>query len=194
MSRLNAGVDEAGRGPLAGPVVVAAVILDPGKPIQGLGDSKKLSEKNREALFPEIKARSLAWSIVQVGVEEIDELNILQATLTGMKRAVEQLRPIPELALIDGNRSPELACQTRTIVQGDRLVPAISAASILAKVSRDRLMKEMNLKYPGYEFDRHKGYPTARHLQCLNTLGPCEIHRKSFAPVDRALRQGTLDL
>jgi ribonuclease HII len=194
MIRLSAGVDEAGRGPLAGPVVVAAVILDPGRPIMGLEDSKKLNEKRREALFPEIIERSLAWSVVEVGVEEIDKLNILQATLTGMKRAVEQLSPSPELALIDGNRPPDLDCEVRTIVQGDRLVPAISAASILAKVSRDRLMKEMNRRYPGYEFDRHKGYPTAKHLQYLKTLGPCEIHRRSFAPVQQALRQGVLDV
>jgi ribonuclease HII len=194
MTRLSAGVDEAGRGPLAGPIVVAAVILNPDRPIPGLDDSKKLSEKRREALFPEIVERSLAWSVVEVSVEEIDELNILQATLTGMKRAVEKLSPSPELALVDGNRSPDLDCEVRTIIQGDRLVPAISAASILAKVSRDRLMKEMNRRYPGYEFDRHKGYPTAKHLQYLNSLGPCEIHRKSFAPVQRALRQGVLAL
>ena len=125
---------------------------------------------------------------------EVDQINILQATLTGMKRAVEQLSPSPDLALIDGNHAPKLGCQVRTIVQGDRLEPSISAASILAKVSRDRLMREMNLRYPGYEFDRHKGYPTARHLHYLNTLGPCEIHRKSFAPVQQALRQGILGL
>lgn len=194
MTRLSAGVDEAGRGPLAGPVMVAAVILSPDRPIPGLDDSKKLNEKRREALFPQIIQQSIAWSVVEVGVEEIDELNILQATLKGMKRAVEQLSPSPELALIDGNHSPDLACEVRTIVQGDSLVPSISAASILAKVSRDRLMREMNLKYPGYEFDRHKGYPTARHLQYLKTLGPCEIHRKSFAPVRQALTQGVLEL
>lgn len=192
MTRLVAGVDEAGRGPLAGPVVVAAVILDPDQQIQGLADSKKLSEKRREALYPEILRRSLAWSIVEVSVGEIDEINILQATLVGMKRAVEQLSPTPQLALVDGNRAPTVSCEVKTIIQGDSLVPAISAASILAKVSRDRLMKKMDLKYPGYGFDRHKGYPTARHLQCLKTLGPCEIHRKSFAPVRKALLQGVL--
>jgi ribonuclease HII len=192
MTRLVAGVDEAGRGPLAGPVVVAAVILDPDQQIQGLADSKKLSEKRREALYPEILRRSLAWSIVEVSVGEIDEINILQATLVGMKRAVEQLSPAPQLALVDGNRAPTVSCEVKTIIQGDSLVPAISAASILAKVSRDRLMKKMDLKYPGYGFDRHKGYPTARHLQCLKTLGPCEIHRKSFAPVRKALLQGVL--
>lgn len=194
MTGLSAGVDEAGRGPLAGPVVVAAVILRPDRLIPGLDDSKKLSEKRREALFPEIIEHCLAWSIVKVSVEEIDKLNILQATLGGMKRAVERLSPAPQLALIDGNRSPDLDCRVRTIVQGDRLVPAISAASILAKVSRDRLMLEMNQQYPGYGFDRHKGYPTAKHLQQLKSLGPCEIHRKSFAPVQQALRQGALDL
>jgi len=190
---LAAGVDEAGRGPLAGPVVVAAVILDPGRTIEGLGDSKKLSEKRREALFPEIQEFSLAWSVVEVGVEEIDAINILQATLAGMKRAVERLSPAPRIALIDGNRSPALECEVETIVQGDRLVPAISAASILAKVYRDRLMMKMNELYPGYEFDRHKGYPTARHFQCLKKLGPCEIHRKSFAPVQKMLTQSVLD-
>jgi ribonuclease HII len=190
---LTAGVDEAGRGPLAGPVTVAAVILDPGQTIVGLGDSKKLSKKRREALFPEILERSLAWSIVEVSVEEIDRINILQATLVGMKRAVEQLSPAPHLALIDGNHSPSLDCEVKTIVQGDSLVPAISAASILAKVSRDRLMEKMHQQYPGYGFDQHKGYPTAGHLRQLQEMGPCEIHRKSFAPVRNLLTQGELD-
>ncbi|MBT8048892.1 MAG: ribonuclease HII, partial [Gammaproteobacteria bacterium] len=144
MSRLTAGVDEAGRGPLAGPVVVAAVILDPGNPVDGLDDSKKLSEKQREELFPLIRDRALAWSVVEVDVEEIDTLNILQATLLGMQRAVQALSPAPALALVDGNRAPSLDCEVRTIVQGDRLEPAISAASILAKVSRDRLMSEFH--------------------------------------------------
>jgi len=191
---LTAGVDEAGRGPLAGPVTVAAVILDPGQTIEGLGDSKKLSKKRREALFPEILERSLAWSIVEVSVEEIDSINILQATLVGMKRAVEQLSPAPELALIDGNHPPSVSCEVRTIVQGDSLVPAISAASILAKVSRDRLMEKMHQLYPGYGFNQHKGYPTAEHLRNLQEIGPCEIHRKSFAPVRNLLTQGELDL
>jgi ribonuclease HII len=186
---ITAGVDEAGRGPLAGPVVAAAVILDPENHISGLDDSKKLSEKRREALFPEILERCIAWAIVEVGVAEIDQLNILQATLVGMKRAVEQLSPLPQLALVDGNQRPALSCQVKTIIQGDSLVPAISAASILAKVSRDRLMKKMNLEYPGYGFDRHKGYPTADHLRRLKELGPCDIHRKSFAPVRNALQQ-----
>ena len=187
MSQLIAGVDEAGRGPLAGPVVVAAVILDPRRVIDGLDDSKRLSEKRREALFPLIRENSLAWSIVEVDVDEIDQVNILQATLLGMRRAVEKLSPTPSLALIDGNRAPDLECAAKTIVQGDRLEPAISAASILAKVARDRLMKELHLRYPVYGFDRHKGYPTAEHLRLLKEYGPCEIHRKSFAPVRTAL-------
>ena len=187
MNQLIAGVDEAGRGPLAGPVVVAAVILDPRRTIDGLDDSKKLSEKRRETLFPLIRDRSLAWSIVEVDVDEIDQVNILQATLLGMRRAVEQLSPAPSLALIDGNRAPDLECAAKTIVQGDALEPAISAASILAKVARDRLMKGLHLRYPCYGFDRHKGYPTAEHLRLLNEYGPCAIHRKSFAPVQACL-------
>ena len=187
MNQLIAGVDEAGRGPLAGPVVVAAVILDPRRSIDGLDDSKKLSEKRREALFPLIREKSLAWSIVEVDVDEIDLVNILQATLLGMRRAVEKLSRTPSLALIDGNRAPDLECAAKTIVQGDALEPAISAASILAKVARDRLMKELHLRYPVYGFDRHKGYPTAEHLRLLKEYGPCAIHRKSFAPVRACL-------
>ena len=187
MKRRVAGVDEAGRGPLAGPVVVAAVILNPQRPIAGLDDSKKLSERRREALFPLIRERSLAWSIVEVGIDEIDRINILQATMLGMKRAVEDLSPAPALALIDGNRAPDLNCDVQTLVQGDSLEPAISAASILAKVTRDRLMKEMHLVYPCYGFDRHKGYPTAEHLRLLRENGPCAIHRRSFAPVRELL-------
>ena len=163
--------------------MVAAVILDPCKTINGLDDSKRLSEKRRETLFPLIRERSLAWSIVEVDVAEIDQVNILQATLLGMRRAVEQLSPIPSLALIDGNRAPDLDCNVQTIVHGDALEPAISAASILAKVARDRLMKELHLQYPVYGFDRHKGYPTAEHLRLLKEHGPCAIHRRSFAPV-----------
>ncbi|MBT8054577.1 MAG: ribonuclease HII [Gammaproteobacteria bacterium] len=192
MSRLTAGVDEAGRGPLAGPVVVAAVILDPGNPVDGLDDSKKLSEKQREELFPLIRDRALAWSVVEVDVEEIDTLNILQATLLGMQRAVQALSPAPALALVDGNRAPSLDCEVRTIVQGDRLEPAISAASILAKVSRDRLMSEFHRHYPCYGFDRHKGYPTAEHMRLLQKHGPCAIHRKSFAPVRNSIQQELL--
>ena len=192
MTRLTAGVDEAGRGPLAGPVVVAAVILDPLQTPDGLNDSKRLSEKQREALFPQIQEQALAWSVVEVGVDEIDELNILQATLMGMQRAVESLSPAPLLALIDGNRAPALQCEVRTIVQGDRLEPAISAASILAKVTRDRLMEDFHRRFPCYGFDRHKGYPTAEHLRLLLENGPCAIHRKSFAPVRHALQRELL--
>lgn len=187
MSRLTAGVDEAGRGPLAGPVVVAAVILDPRNVIEGLNDSKKLSAKRREVLFPEICERSLAWAVVEVGVDEIDQINILQATLLGMRRAVAGLSMMPELALVDGNHDPGLECKVQTIIQGDALEPAISAASILAKVSRDRLMKKYHQDYPCYGFDRHKGYPTAEHLRLLRKNGPCAIHRRSFAPVRNLL-------
>ena len=187
-----AGVDEAGRGPLAGPVVAAAVILHPERPITGLDDSKKLNEQMRDALFPLIRERALAWSIIAISPSEIDRINILQATLLGMKRAVESLNPIPSLALVDGNRPPELPCEVRTIVGGDALEPAISAASILAKVSRDRLMLEMHERYPEYGFDRHKGYPTAAHMRVLEDIGPCEIHRRSFAPVRNAMQSGLL--
>ena len=186
----TAGVDEAGRGPLAGPVVVAAVILDPNHRIEGLDDSKKLNETRREGLYPLILEQSVSCSIIEVNVADIDHLNILQATLLGMKRAVEALDPEPELALIDGNRAPQVSCKTRTIVQGDRLEPAISAASILAKVTRDRLMQELHLEYPRYGFDRHKGYPTAEHLRKLEEHGPCPAHRRSFAPVRNLLQPG----
>lgn len=189
MSQLVAGVDEAGRGPLAGPVVVAAVILDPRRTISGLGDSKKLSEKQRDALFPQIIEQALASSIVEVGVEEIDKLNILQATLVGMRRAVNALSPAASLALVDGNRAPDLDCRVETIIHGDSLEPAISAASILAKVHRDRLMRDFHQHYPCYGFDRHKGYPTGEHLRMLEQNGPCAIHRQSFAPVRNALQR-----
>ena len=182
-----AGVDEAGRGPLAGPVVVAAVVLNPDRPIDGLNDSKKLNEKRREELFQLIMERSLAWSVVEIEPAEIDRINILQATLLGMQKAVKQLLPLPSLALIDGNQAPQLDCTVRTIVQGDSLEPAISAASILAKVTRDRLMKKLHIDYPDYGFDRHKGYPTADHLTRLARYGPCPIHRRSFAPVRKVL-------
>ena len=191
MMEIVAGVDEAGRGPLAGPVVVAAVVLNPDQPFDGLDDSKRLSEKRREALFPLIMERALAWTVVEIEVAEIDRINILQATLLGMKKAVEQLLPPPSLALIDGNRAPALKCAVRTIVGGDSLEPAISAASILAKVTRDRLMKKLHIVYPDYGFDRHKGYPTADHLARLTRYGPCPIHRRSFAPVKRCLMQGS---
>jgi len=182
-----AGVDEAGRGPLAGPVVVAAVVLNPDRPIDGLDDSKKLNEKRREELFALIMEQCLAWTVIEIDAAEIDRTNILQATLLGMKQAVEQLVPPPSLALIDGNQAPDLNCIVRTIVRGDSLEPAISAASILAKVTRDRLMKKLHIDYPDYGFDRHKGYPTADHLARLVRYGPCPIHRRSFAPVKKAL-------
>jgi ribonuclease HII len=188
VSGLVAGVDEAGRGPLAGPVVAAAVILDDLNPIQGLNDSKKLTAKRREALFDEIRARALCFSIAESSEQEIDRINILQATLLAMKRAVEGLRLPPKLVLVDGNRLPTLAIRSEAIVQGDALIPAISAASILAKVHRDRLCEEMHQRYPVYGFDQHKGYGTAQHLAALQTHGPAGCHRKTFAPVARSLR------
>lgn len=184
-----AGVDEAGRGPLAGPVTVAAVILDPTHPIAGLNDSKQLSERKREAMYPLILERALAWRIEFVEADEIDRLNILQATLTGMQRALEGLAITPQHALIDGNRIPNhLPCPATAIIGGDASEPAISAASILAKVSRDRRMLELHAHYPHYGFDRHKGYPSAAHRAALLTHGPCPEHRRSYAPV-RALLQ-----
>ena len=185
---LIAGVDEAGRGPLAGPVVAAAVILDDLKPIAGLNDSKKLTAKRRERLFDEIRARALCFAIAEASVEEIDRLNILQATLLAMKRAVEGLRLKPHLVLVDGNRLPALDMRAEAIVQGDALVPAISAASILAKVHRDHLCAHMHEQYPVYGFDRHKGYGTAQHLAALQAHGPSDCHRTTFAPVTRSLR------
>ncbi|MBD8879175.1 ribonuclease HII [Rhodanobacter sp. 7MK24] len=187
---LKAGVDEAGRGPLAGPVVVAAVILDPARPIPGLDDSKKLSEKKREALYPQIVERALSHCIVVVEAEEIDRLNIFQATMAGMSRAVAGLAPAAHEALVDGNKLPkDLPCPGRAIVGGDALEPAISAASILAKVTRDRLMVALDASHPGYGFAVHKGYPTPAHLAALQQLGPCAQHRRSFAPVRLALDQ-----
>lgn len=182
---LVAGVDEAGRGPLAGPVVVAAVILDTGKPrINGLADSKALSAKQREKLDARIRERALAFSVIEVDVAEIDRINILQATLAGMARALAQLSPGPRMALIDGNQLPrELPCPARAIVDGDALEPAISAASILAKVARDRLMTAMDARHPGYGFAQHKGYGTPEHLAAIERLGPCTLHRRSFMPV-----------
>lgn len=185
---LMAGVDEAGRGPLAGPVVAAAVILDDQHPIAGLNDSKKLSAKRREKLFDEIKAKALCFSIAEASVQEIDEINILQATLLAMKRAVEGLRLKPVKVLVDGNRLPALDIRAEAIVQGDALVPAISAASILAKVHRDRLCEEMHARYPQYGFDQHKGYGTAVHLSALQAHGPADCHRLTFAPVARSVR------
>ncbi|WP_284395341.1 ribonuclease HII [Dyella lipolytica] len=188
-----AGVDEAGRGPLAGPVVVAAVVLNPLEPIDGLDDSKKLSEVRRERLYPLIMEHALAYCVVVIEPEEIDRLNIFQATMTGMSRAVAGLTLTATEALIDGNRLPkDLPCPGRAIVGGDALEPAISAASILAKVSRDRLMVAMETQHPGYGFAVHKGYPTPAHLAALERLGPCSQHRRSFAPVKRLLDQGQL--
>lgn len=184
-----AGVDEAGRGPLAGPVVVAAVILDARRPIAGLDDSKRLSPAVRECLYDDIVHRALAFAVVEVGPEEIDQLNILCATLEGMSRAVAALQIPAQRALVDGNRAPALTCPVETVVQGDRLVPAISAASILAKVTRDRLMDRMHVCWPVYGFDRHKGYPTPEHLARLERHGPCPIHRRSFEPVRRLLQR-----
>ena len=185
---LMAGVDEAGRGPLAGPVVAAAVILDDLHPIAGLNDSKKLTAKRREKLFDEIKAKALCFSIAQASVQEIDEINILQATMLAMKRAVEGLRLKPVKVLVDGNRLPAIDIRAEAIVQGDALVPAISAASILAKVHRDRLCEEMHARYPQYGFDQHKGYGTALHLAALQAHGPADCHRLTFAPVARSVR------
>jgi ribonuclease HII len=183
-----AGVDEAGRGPLAGPVAVAAVILDPARPIDGLNDSKKLSERRREALFPLIRERALAWRIECVEAEEIDALNILQATLTGMRRALLALSPAVEFALVDGNRLPrDLPCPARAVVGGDALEPAIMAASILAKVARDARMRELHALHPQYGFDGHKGYPSPAHLAALRAHGPCPAHRRSYAPVRECL-------
>lgn len=180
---LVAGVDEAGRGPLAGPVVAAAVILDERHAIQGLADSKKLTPRRREALFDEIRAKALCCSIAEASVHEIDELNILQATLLAMRRAVMGLRLPPKLVLVDGNRLPVLDVRSEAIVKGDDKVPAISAASILAKVSRDRWCLEYHLHFPQYGFDQHKGYGTADHLAALRLHGPCPQHRRSFKPV-----------
>ena len=183
VSGLVAGVDEAGRGPLAGPVVAAAVILDDLKPISGLADSKKLSARRRELLFDEIRAKALCCSVAFASVEEIDQLNILQATMLAMTRAVEGLRLKPHKALIDGNRLPPLRILAEAIIKGDALVPSISAASILAKVVRDRWCVAFDLHYPQYGFAVHKGYGTVRHLAALREHGACPQHRRSFAPV-----------
>ncbi|MEN5236262.1 ribonuclease HII [Pseudomonas sp. TWI923] len=183
---LVAGVDEVGRGPLCGAVVTAAVILDPQRPILGLNDSKKLTEAKREALFDEICEKALSFCIARAEVEEIDRLNILQATMLAMQRAVEGLHVTPKLALIDGNRCPKLSVPAAPVVKGDSQVPAIAAASILAKVTRDREMSAFELIYPGYGIGGHKGYPTPVHLEALARLGPTPIHRRSFAPVRAA--------
>lgn len=188
VSGLIAGVDEAGRGPLAGPVVAAAVILDDRHAIKGLADSKKLSARRREALFDEIRAKALCCSIAQASVEEIDEFNILQATLLAMRRAVMGLRLPPKLVLVDGNRLPVLDIRAEAIVKGDDKVLAISAASILAKVTRDRWCLEYHQQFPQYGFDQHKGYGTADHLAALRLHGPCPQHRRTFRPVTDLLR------
>jgi ribonuclease HII len=180
---LVAGVDEAGRGPLAGPVVAAAVILDEQQRVRGLNDSKVLSPRRREQLFDEIRAKALCTCIAMASVEEIDRLNILQATLLAMRRAVEGLRLRPHRVLVDGNRLPPLAMLAAAVVKGDALVPAISAASILAKVHRDRLCGDLDAAHPEYGFARHKGYPTADHLAALQAHGACAAHRRSFGPV-----------
>ncbi len=181
------GIDEAGRGPLAGPVIAAAVVLDHRRYIRGLADSKTLSMKKRERLAAEIKRHALAWAIGRAEVEEIDQLNILQAALVAMQRAVAALPEQPDLALVDGQHCPQLACPVRAIVRGDSQVRAISAASILAKVTRDAIMLDLDAEYPGYGFARHKGYPTSAHFAALAERGACPIHRRSFAPVRRAL-------
>lgn len=182
------GVDEAGRGPLAGAVYAAAVILDPSRPIAGLNDSKKLTEKKREQLAVLIKERSLAWCIASASVEEIDQLNILQASLLAMTRAVTGLSLAPSEVLVDGNRLPRWHWPSRAIVEGDALIPEISAASILAKTSRDAEMLRLHERFPAYGFNQHKGYPTAAHLDALRRHGVCEIHRRSFSPVKQQLQ------
>ena len=183
---LVCGVDEAGRGPWAGPVFAAAVILCVDRPIEGLDDSKKLSARQRDTLEAHIKARALAWAVGSASVEEIDHLNILQATGLAMRRAVEGLSMAPHLARVDGNYAFDLPCPVRTVVNGDALHPEISAASILAKTARDRLMVAMDALYPGYGFASHKGYGVQAHAEALRSLGPCAIHRSSFAPIRAA--------
>ena len=184
---LVCGIDEAGRGPLAGPVVAAAVILDPSRPIDGLNDSKKLSEKKRAALAVEIREKALAWCVAEASVEEIDTLNILHATMLAMTRAVAGLQVSPERAMVDGNRCPKLAIPAEAVVKGDGKIASIAAASILAKTVRDTGMLELHRTYPHYGFDRHMGYPTAAHFAALEAHGASPVHRKSFAPVARQL-------
>jgi ribonuclease HII len=187
MAQLIAGVDEVGRGPLAGPVVAAAVILHPQQPIEGLADSKKLSEKRRESLDQLIRERAYSWALGRAEVEEIDRINILQASLLAMKRAVEGLITVPDHALVDGKHLPQLSCSAEAVIGGDSRVEAISAASIIAKVARDKEMVELDRQYPGYGLAKHKGYPTKQHLQGLDELGISPIHRRSFGPVKRLL-------
>jgi ribonuclease HII len=193
-TRRIAGIDEAGRGPLAGPLFVAAVVLRPRKRIAGLDDSKKLTAKRREELYARIVDEAVDFAIVEVSVEEIDRINIYHATMAGMCRALLGLTSLPDLALVDGNRLPgALPCPGRAIVGGDASEPAISAASILAKVSRDRLLDELDGQYPGYGFAQHKGYSTPEHFAALAELGPCAIHRRSFAPVRESAMQDLFD-
>jgi ribonuclease HII len=188
---LVAGVDEAGRGPLAGPVAAAAVILDPSRPIPGLKDSKQLSASQREALAVDIRARSLAWAVAWADHEEIDHLNILEASLLAMARAVAALTLQPQRVVVDGNRCPRVPQPVTAVVKGDVTVPAISAASILAKVERDAAMCRLDTLYPGYGFAIHKGYPTAAHLAALETQGACAVHRRSFSPVRRCIEKAS---
>ena len=189
--RAICGIDEAGRGPIAGPVYAAAVVLDAGRPIEGLADSKRLSALRREALALLIRERALAWAVATATVEEIDRINILQASMLAMRRAVEALGMIPGAAWVDGNRCPVLPCAVRAIIGGDRLHPVISAASILAKTARDAEMQRLHLLFPAYRLDRHKGYPTAEHLALLQRHGPAAIHRRSFGPVKRRFAAGS---
>ena len=189
VQKLIAGVDEVGRGPLAGPVIAAAVILDETKHIEGLADSKTLSAKRREELSVLIKERALCWALGRAEVEEIDRINILQASLLAMQRAVATLSLPPALVLVDGNQAPELGCPVQTVVRGDISIPAISAASILAKVTRDAEMCELDSRFPGYGFSKHKGYPTAAHLRALEKQGVSTIHRRTFGPVRELLNK-----
>jgi len=185
-----AGVDEAGRGPLAGPVIAGAVILDPEQTIAGLRDSKRLSASRREELYEQITEHALAWGVGRAEVEEIDRINILQATMQAMRRAVEALVPFADHALIDGNRCPDLYCTAQAIIRGDSKIPAISAASILAKVTRDREMIDLDKRYPGYGLAQHKGYPSKAHIEALESLGVTPVHRRSYAPVRRIIERG----
>ena len=184
---IEAGVDEVGRGPLAGPVVSAAVILDSTIEIEGLDDSKKLSEKKRQELSKKIKNSAIAWNLASASIKEIDSLNILQASLLSMKRAVEGLKVIPEKVVCDGNHKPDISIECEAIIKGDSFIKSIMAASIIAKVTRDELMKDLDKFYPGYGFKKHKGYPTKLHLDALQSLGPCKIHRLSFGPVKKLI-------
>jgi ribonuclease HII len=185
---IEAGVDEVGRGPLAGPVVSAAVILDSSLEIDGLDDSKKLSEKKRLELSRKIKESAIAWNLASASIKEIDSLNILQASLLSMKRAVEGLKIIPEKVVCDGNYKPDISIECEAIIKGDSSVKSIMAASIIAKVTRDELMKDLDKIYPAYGFKKHKGYPTKLHLDALKLLGPCKIHRLSFKPVKESIK------